>query len=212
MGAAHRHAHKGERVTTTATGWPGLFRDAFNRSSNPMALVDERRAIEDANPACAKLLGRPRRELLGRRIYEFVEHGPLIPEEEWRRDLSRDEFTGEAHVLRADGETVAVQYAGYPEVVTGRRLVLFVAIAAPRWGGQFRRERATRPARESLSARELEVIRLIALGASGPEIAEELGISHNTVRTHAANAMDRVGARSRAHLVAKVLADGTALG
>jgi len=56
------------------------------------------------------------------------------------------------------------------------------------------------------------VIRLIAHGASGPEIADELGISHNTVRTHAANAMDRLGARSRAHLVAKVLGDGTVLG
>lgn len=198
-------------MTASATGWAALFHDAFKRSLNPMALVDARRAIEDVNPAGVRLLGRPRRELLGHRIYEFVEHGPLIPAEEWRRDLSRDEFTGEAHLLRADGQTVAVQYAGYPETVTDRRLVLFVAIAAPRWGGQLRRPRPDESSGGRLTERELEVIRLIAHGATGPEIADELGISHNTVRTHTTNAMDRLGARSRAHLVAKVLGDGIAL-
>ena len=44
------------------------------------------------------------------------------------------------------------------------------------------------------------------------EIAAELHISHDTVRTHVRNAMNKVGARSRAHLVAKVLAEGHALG
>ena len=48
----------------------------------------------------------------------------------------------------------------------------------------------------------------MALGASGPEIADELHISHETVRTHVRNAMDKLGARSRAHLVAKALAHG----
>jgi PAS domain S-box-containing protein len=189
-----------------------MFHDAFKRSLNPMALADAQRTIVDVNPACARMLKRRPQELVGRRLYEFVEHGPLIPEEEWRRDLSRDEFTGEAHLLSADGQTVSVQYAGYPETVTGRQLVLFVAIAAPRWGGQLRRQIPEKTIGSRLSERELEVIRLIAHGASGPEIADELGISHNTVRTHATNAMERVGARSRAHLVAKVLADGTALG
>ncbi len=56
-----------------------------------------------------------------------------------------------------------------------------------------------------------EVVRLVALGRSGPEIAEELGIAHDTVRTHVRNAMTKVGARSRAHLVAKALGEGHAL-
>jgi len=43
------------------------------------------------------------------------------------------------------------------------------------------------------------------------EIADELQISHNTVRTHAFNAMTKLNARSRAHLVAKALAGGHAL-
>ena len=48
-----------------------------------------------------------------------------------------------------------------------------------------------------------EVVRLVALGQTGPEIADDLGIAHDTVRTHVRNAMDKLGARSRAHLVAK---------
>ena len=63
----------------------------------------------------------------------------------------------------------------------------------------------------ALSERELEIVRLVALGRSGPEIADELGIAHDTVRTHVRNAMAKVGARSRAHLVAKALGEGHVL-
>jgi DNA-binding NarL/FixJ family response regulator len=48
----------------------------------------------------------------------------------------------------------------------------------------------------------------IALGSSGREIADELQIAHDTVRTHARNAMRKTGARSRAQLVAKALGEG----
>jgi DNA-binding CsgD family transcriptional regulator len=54
-------------------------------------------------------------------------------------------------------------------------------------------------------------VRHVARGSTGPEIADELSISHDTVRTHVRNAMTKVGARSRAHLVAKALGDGHAL-
>ena len=58
-----------------------------------------------------------------------------------------------------------------------------------------------------LSEREREIVRLVALGSTGPEIADELHIAHDTVRTHVRNAMTKVGARSRAQLVAKVLGE-----
>jgi len=48
----------------------------------------------------------------------------------------------------------------------------------------------------------------VALGGTSPEIADQLQISHHTVRTHLRNSMAKVGARSRAHLVAKALGEG----
>jgi len=54
-------------------------------------------------------------------------------------------------------------------------------------------------------------VRHVAQGESGREIADELGIAHDTVRTHVRNAMEKVGARSRAHLVAKALGEGHVL-
>jgi PAS domain S-box-containing protein len=193
----------------SGSGWSGLFHDAFRKSLNPMVLIDGRDRVQvDVNNAFARLLGRSRSALIGRPIYEFVEHGPRATPSEWNQAMSQEEITGETELLRADGSTVSVQYAAYPEVVTGRKLVLFVALNTSRWGGHFRRHPDPRAAGGALSERELEVVRMIALGASGPEIAEQLHISHNTVRTHARNAMDAVGARSRAHLVAKVLGHG----
>jgi predicted ATPase/DNA-binding NarL/FixJ family response regulator/transcriptional regulator with XRE-family HTH domain len=50
---------------------------------------------------------------------------------------------------------------------------------------------------ESLSPREIEVLRLIALGASNPQIAEQLVISIHTVKTHVAKILDKLNAASR---------------
>jgi DNA-binding CsgD family transcriptional regulator len=90
--------------------------------------------------------------------------------------------------------------------------VLFVALSVSRWAGHFRRAAAFAHPPRSLSRREREVVHLVSLGATGPEIADELVISPETVRTHVRNAMEKLGARSRAHLVAKSLAEGHLLG
>ena len=46
---------------------------------------------------------------------------------------------------------------------------------------------------------------------TGAELADELHISHDTVRTHVPSAMTKLGARSRAHLVSKAVSDGPLL-
>lgn len=52
-----------------------------------------------------------------------------------------------------------------------------------------------------LSAREREVLRYVALGYTNKEIAAALELSVKTVETHKANAMTKLGFRSRAALV-----------
>jgi DNA-binding CsgD family transcriptional regulator len=49
--------------------------------------------------------------------------------------------------------------------------------------------------------RELEVLALVAEGYSTREIARELWITEETVRTHVRRLLERLGARTRAHAV-----------
>jgi two-component system, NarL family, response regulator NreC len=59
-----------------------------------------------------------------------------------------------------------------------------------------------------LSARETEVLRLIALGHTNAEIADKLFISVRTVETHRAHIQQKLGVSSRAELVHRALALG----
>jgi PAS domain S-box-containing protein len=194
-----------------SNGWSGLFATAFAHSRTPMALVDDDRVCLDVNAAFVRLLGHGREAVIGRRLFELVEGGPLLSPREWTAALAQREFSGDAELRCADGTTSSVQWAAATEIVTGRRLVLFVALSTSRWGGRYRRTVPPGPQPGTLSPREHEIVRHVAAGSSGPEIAAELQISHDTVRTHVRNAMAKVGARSRAHLVARAIADGHVL-
>ena len=61
-------------------------------------------------------------------------------------------------------------------------------------------EREDRP--DSLSAREAEVLRLIALGYTNSEIASELGLSVRTIESHRAHIQQKIGLTARSELVA----------
>ena len=189
-------------------GWSGLFATAFERSRNAMVLTDSKRVIVEPNPAFLTLLGRRRDAVVGQPMYAFVAGGPLATSEEWTDALAAGRFTGEAELVDADRQPVVVQWAASTEIVTGRRLVLFVTLSVSRWGSRSRRTVDPDAPPLRLTPREREIVHHLALGAAGPEIADELHISHETVRTHVRNAMGKVGARSRAHLVAKSLGHG----
>lgn len=197
-------------ATVSDSGWAGLFWQAFTRSRNPMVLVDDQRRHVEVNGAWLALVGYPRRELIGRPVYELFAHGPLDSKQQWEEALGRQQLTGRAEVVCAGGRHVMVEFAGHPEIVTGRRLVLFVALRTARAGRSLPAPAPLPTDVPALSRRELDVIRLLALGLTGPEVAEELQLAHNTVRTHVRNAMAKSGSRSRAQLVAKALGEGTA--
>jgi ATP/maltotriose-dependent transcriptional regulator MalT len=55
---------------------------------------------------------------------------------------------------------------------------------------------------EVLSAREVEVLRLLAAGASNQDIADALFVSRNTVKTHVQRVLTKLGAGSRGQAVA----------
>jgi PAS domain S-box-containing protein len=193
-------------------GWSGLFATAFKQSRNAMALVDSERRHVEVNGAYLKLLGYTRDALIGRPIYALVAGGPQASAQEWAGAMAQGRFDGEAELVCAGGDVVNVAWGASAETVTGRRLVLFVALNTSRRGRATRDPASVDPADWTLSKRQREVVRLVALGYTGREIADELHIAHDTVRTHLRNAMAAAGARSRAHLVAKALTSGHGLG
>jgi PAS domain S-box-containing protein len=170
-----------------------------------MILVDGERRCVDVNAAFVELLGYKRSELIGRRYHEFAVKPPLS-DEAWRQLTQGSDFYVTRELRRADGQHVSVELAGHRETVTGRDLILVVVVR------RLRGSRSTQghngASDSALTAREREIVELIALGLTGPEIANELYLSHATVRTHVRNAMNKLGAHSRAHLVAKALGDG----
>lgn len=69
---------------------------------------------------------------------------------------------------------------------------------------------STSPARPiyRITAREREVLRLVADGYSTAEIGRALWITEDTVRTHIKRMLVRLGARTRAHAVAIAFREG----
>jgi PAS domain S-box-containing protein len=197
------------KLPSRDSGWSGLFWSAFRGSRNAMVLLDERRCQVEANGAYLKLLGYPRSALIGHPVSEVVVSGE-VSEREWRAALRRRQFTGVTELKCDDGRRVRVEFAGHPELVTGRHLVLMVAVRSARGIRRLDPDPGEDPpgGPDRLSSREREVVGLVAAGLSGPEIAQELHVSSNTVRTHVRNAMQKLGAHSRAQLVAMVLAEG----
>jgi LuxR family maltose regulon positive regulatory protein len=67
--------------------------------------------------------------------------------------------------------------------------------------GAFGKVEGTRPVTqlliEPLSERELEVLRLLGTELNGPEIARELMVSLNTMRTHTKNIYSKLGVNNR---------------
>ena len=93
-----------------------------------------------------------------------------------------------AALLRADGEVALVGTAEDADVVVSERVV---STAAP---GAVAQEGA-------LTARELEVLRLVARGLSNKEIATDLRITTHTVKYHLAAVLEKLGVRSRTEAV-----------
>ncbi len=63
----------------------------------------------------------------------------------------------------------------------------------------------TQPLPDPLSARELEVLYLVAAGHSNPEIACELVVSVGTVKTHTSHIYDKLNVRNRAEAVKRAI-------
>jgi DNA-binding NarL/FixJ family response regulator len=69
-------------------------------------------------------------------------------------------------------------------------------------------ERLRTPPEETLSAREIEVLELVAKGTSNKQIAKTLWISETTVKTHLLHVFDKLGVTDRTAAVTEALRRG----
>ena len=178
-----------------------------------MALVDQDRCFVEVNEALLDLYEYTRAEVLGTYAGGTAIVDRATADAEWEQLVEAGELYGERVIEHVSGTQLSVSYAAHATSVGERWLALCVTLSArSRPSGQ----ELLGPARlassdgpgSTLTARELEVVRLVALGSATRSIAADLGISPETVRTHVRNAAAKTGAHTRAELVAQLLADG----
>jgi DNA-binding NarL/FixJ family response regulator len=174
-----------------------------------MILVDNDRRYREVNPA-ARLLARiSLQDVLRLRIDDFTapRDRPLMTAA-WEELMQRGTVDGDYLATFPDGSSIRLLYAAMANALPGLHLVVFVPAD---WPGEeiggIQPPRVTHGPAE-LSERQLEVLRLVAVGANASQIAAELSISEATVRTHVKNILERLGAHNRAHAVALAMTQG----
>lgn len=108
------------------------------------------------------------------------------------------------HSLEIYGGIVAAVFASLGvwlglKLTRERVVVREVPVPAP---AEFTRDEA-RVRQLGITARELEVLQLIAAGHATREIADLLHVSENTVKTHSSRVFDKLGASRRTQAVQK---------
>jgi DNA-binding CsgD family transcriptional regulator len=167
-----------------------------------MTLLDDGRVTVAVNQAMCEYLKRPPDEMIDRKVDIDVSPPTLRRfQTMWESLIQVGDGLVNVEVVRSDGVVLYSEFAARTATIDGRRLVLGVLLTATPIS--FSVAEVT----EELSPREREVVHLLTLGLTSPEIAERLSISVGTVRTHVRNAMAKTGTKTRAHLVAVALAD-----
>jgi ATP/maltotriose-dependent transcriptional regulator MalT len=121
----------------------------------------------------------------------------LAPEPECLVRLFLDEGAPILLLLRDATHHDVAGGADYQRVASdrARRLLSLAAASAAVTPGSGQRQAAS--SAELLSHRELQVLRLLDSELTGPQIARELFVSHNTVRTHTKHIFTKLNVTSR---------------
>jgi DNA-binding CsgD family transcriptional regulator len=127
----------------------------------------------------------------------------------WAEFMRQGSQAGQIELRTAQGETITVSFSATANIVPGLHLSVF---ASPGHEDPVLDETtagaASRGAPQPLTGRERQVLTKLALGASGADIARELFLSPETVRTHTRRAREKLGARSRSQAIALALKSG----
>jgi PAS domain S-box-containing protein len=174
----------------------------------PVALVaaDEERRVKRVNSRWSDMTGYSAEQVASMRLDDLIapESRPGL-DMRWGDLLRSGMSTARTVLMCADGSRLQVRYGAFAHVVPGIQVTTF--IPEPGQAGRLMRPARTRRTGQ-LTRREQESLRLVARGMTTTVAAEQLGISPETVRTHVRNAMNKLGARTRAQAIAVAMRDG----
>ncbi len=176
----------------------------FERTRNAMLIVNNARVYVDCNQASGLLLECPHEEIIGKRIDDFTpDQDQELLETVWPT-FTAGNTGGEGtwEMCTAKSTRMTVEYSATPNFVPGLHLSILMKqteapLSVPATTGGRR-----------LSPREREILVRVAVGESGPQIAAELFISPDTVRTHLQHVLVKLGAQTRPHAIALALQRG----
>lgn len=179
-------------VAGVATDTPALLRLA--RIRKPEAIVLD---LFLPGPGAAELV---------RRLRELVPSAALIFLGERADAVSvREAFEAGGMSYIPKQAKVSELVHGIQEALHGRRFV-----AVPSLREEWNRKLKTAGRRPELTARQRQIVKLVARGLTGKEIAAVLRISPKTVEFHKARIVERLGVRSTAELIRYALRRGLA--
>jgi DNA-binding CsgD family transcriptional regulator len=181
-------------------------------STQPLLVVDDECVCVEVSLGACRLLGAARGDVVGRPLAGLLEAD------------SRERFSGlwdslstagghaEPFTLEAPAAALEVGVTVTAGVLPARHLIALEPTAdasgrdRPSASGVGAPPAATtaRPP----TARELQILGLLAAGATDGQIAAMLDLSPATVQTHVRNAKAKLGARTRAQAVALALRQG----
>jgi DNA-binding CsgD family transcriptional regulator len=194
------------------------LRAAFEHSRNPMLIADDQRRWVTGNEAACDLLGIAREEIPWYRMDDFTppsEREKL--EKQWKEFLTSGGAEGWYQLYVPDRGPMPLEFSATANVLPARHLSVFIPpdeASHGQAGHAAALEAAWTPVmvesggRLPLTEREREVMTLVASGLQSADIAEQLFLSPETVKSHVHNAMGKLGAHTRAHGVAVALVTG----
>jgi DNA-binding CsgD family transcriptional regulator len=180
--------------------------DFIDRAPVALLAAGDDRQIVRVNALWSDLVGYPVEQAKKMRLDDILapESKPGI-DMRWADLLATGMSMARIVLMRENGNRLIVRYGAFANVLPG----VHVAVCRAEPGQDARTARPSRARRAGqLTRREQESLRLVAMGMTTTAAAEQLGISSETVRTHVRNAMNKLGARTRAQAIAVAMRDG----
>lgn len=192
------------------------------RLSPDVVVMDVRMPVLDGLAATAEIVGDEFRASLGRDAAARRQAAAGDGEQPAPRVLilttfDLDEYVYEALSVGASGfllkDASGADLIAGVRVVAGGEALLAPSVTRRLIDDFARRRRHERPnpqALATLTPRELDALRLVARGLSNAEIAGELTLAEQTVKTHVGNMLAKLGLRDRTQAVVYAYENGLA--